>query len=222
MQQRNRRGLRDERGATIVELMAAVVIMGVVSIGIFQAALAIGMQLRRDKLVNDMMNFGQLVMKESTASIAGAYEVLAGTNSGGRSSERLEFRLLGARNMGEDTQSRYRVLSERELSITQGNQRQEFTRRWPPLETDRERFSNSPSEMTIEEFSLSRYNDRGTVSAAVQNNLYEVKLVLKVVDELGDEEWSLQREFKRVVYVPNKEIEFRALQQDISQSGTGL
>ena len=198
--------LRNERGTTLVELMAAVVILGVVSIGLFQASLALAQHLVRDKLANDILVYGQMVMDETVRSLETSSVVQAGANSGGSGKEELEFDYLGTRNVGFTQDTRFSKASELNVEMSDNQGSAQFLRRWPPVELDRDRFDGVRQKIEIIDFKMTHYNDRPAVDAFVARNLFEVYLKVRLTDETLFNDWYIEREFKRVVFTPNVEI----------------
>jgi hypothetical protein len=122
--------------------MAAVVILGIVSIGIFKASISLAQHMVRDKLVNDMMVFGQLVMDETVRSLEASSKVQTGANSGGRGNEELEFEFLGVVNVGFAQETRFSRATDETLEISDNQGQVGFVRNWPPIELDRDRFDH--------------------------------------------------------------------------------
>jgi len=205
--------LHSDRGATLVELMAAVVILGIVSIGIFKASIGIAQHMVRDKLVNDMYVFGQMVMDETVRSLEASSKVQTGSNSGGRGNEELEFEFLGVQNVGFTQETRFSRSTDETLEISDNQGAVGFVRNWPPIELDRDRFDYVDQKIEIIDYKVTSYNDRPAVDSFVGRNLYEVVLKLRLTDESMNEDWVIEREFKRIVFAPNIEIRIMREQQ---------
>lgn len=204
-----------ERGATIVELMATVVILGIVSIGIFKASIALAQHMVRDKLVNDMVVFGQMVMDETVRSLEASSKIQSGANSGGSGKEELEFEFVGVMNVGFTQETRYSRGTDENIEISDNQGQLGFTRNWPPIELDRDRFDHVRQKIEILEYKVTGYNDRPAVDAFVSRNLFEVYLKLRLTDETLAGDWTIEREFKRVVFAPNIEIRIMREQQSL-------
>jgi len=205
------RPLQGERGMCITELMVAVTIMSVMVLGLTTVVIVQARQQARDKLLNDMYAYAAMILNEAETSLGASREIERSAVSGGRAKEDLEFMLSGTTNIGRTLETRFTKEGERKLVVRRNNQQTPWSQRFPPAELDPDRRRDLDYRIYVREFRLTAYADRQFLSPRVSNILTEAVLLLELEDKRSD--YTVQREFRRVIATPNKHIAQNRAQQ---------
>jgi len=202
-----------QSGMMLMELMVSVSIMSVLVLGLTTVLVEQARQMARDKVLNDMYIYADMVMDEAADAFGTAHEVDRNSISGGRVKQDLEFNLLGTTNMGRQLESRFTLEGERRIMVRHNGTRPDWVEGFPPPEMDPDRHMDLRHRIRVKSFTVRSYQDRLFVNPRISNILSEISLVLELEDVKHD--YKMEREFRRIVSTPNKHItETRA-----SQSG---
>ena len=195
---------RRDAGIYLTEVMISVTMMAVVVLGLTTILVVQAQQMARDKILNDLYTYADMVLAEATSALGGSYEVQRGSIAGGRLTEDLEFAFQGVTNNGRKLESRLSMERNRRVLITENGTRPPFVDQFPPPEVDPEHNRDTRYRINVIDFSLHGYRDRLIVNPRISNILSELVLVLELEDRQND--YKLRRVFRRIVTTPNKHI----------------
>jgi type II secretory pathway pseudopilin PulG len=211
--------LTSDKGFTIVELGASIVIMSIIVLGMTTVLLALAKQNARDKLLNDMNTYGQMMLSEATQSFSNSREFQYGLSANGWAEEDLGFQLTGSMNSAQKYRTRF-LNEDHSVRVTVNNSETEFSHRWPPAELDPDRHGTSDLdyEILVKSFRFRRYIRGTTVPEDIRSTLIEATLTLELIDHKAD--YKIERKYNRVIMVPNRYLQTRREQAAFS-SGIG-
>lgn len=200
-----RRGyLRSERGMFLTELMLSVTLMAVMVLGLTTVLVVQARQMARDKVLNDLHYYADMVLNEIEFSFGTAHEVIRNATTGGRAKEDIEFNYLGTINNGRQVETSLSREGERKVLITRNGLRPAWVDQFPPPELDPRINNGKRYRVYVKDLRVRDYQDRPFVNQRISNILTDVSLVLEVEDREHNQ--RIQRAFRRVVSVPNKHI----------------
>jgi hypothetical protein len=196
--------MRSESGMFLTELMLSVTLMGVMVLGLTTVLVVQARQMARDKVLNDLHYYADMVLNEVTYSFGTAHEVIRNATTGGRVKEDIEFNYLGTVNNGRQVETNLSREGERKVLITRNGIRPEWIDRFPPPELDPRINNGKRYRVYVKDLRVRSYQDRQFVNPRITDILTDVSLVLEVEDR--DTNQRIQRAFRRIVSVPNKYI----------------
>ncbi len=209
------RRLGGDRGMTLVELMAAVSIMGVTTLGLVLTLLVQARQMTRDKLLNDMYVYAHVLLDEADQALSGATVIQPGANAGGSAVEELEFNFSGIYNLGQTYTTRFQKQGDRNVRVSGNQGAESFSLRWPPPELDPDRHRNLRVKVEVMSFKITHYNRRQYVNPRVAGNLWEIDMTMRLTEK--DTGYQIEKDFSRVIFSPNREIALARAQQSSGQ-----
>jgi type II secretory pathway pseudopilin PulG len=196
--------LRQDRGIYLTELMVSITILSVVVLGLTTVLLSQARQMKRDKLLNDIYVYADILLSEAEYSFGAASDVIRGTNSGGRAIEELEFNFAGTTNLGRKNTTRFTQEGDRRVAVSLNGQALAFAESFPPPHLDPEKHRDLDTRLRVKHFKVKSYQDRTFLNPRVSAALWTIELTLVLDDMAAD--YKIERDFRRVVFCPNKPV----------------
>jgi len=196
---------RSDSGMFLTELMLSVTLMAVMVLGLTTVLVVQARQLARDKILNDLHYYADMVLNEVTYSFGTAHEVIRNATTGGRAREDIEFNFTGAFNQGMEVETAFSREGERKILVQQNGVRPEWVNQFPPPELDPRINNGKRFRVYVKDFRVSSYQDRLFVNPQITGILTEVNLTLEVEDR--ELEQRISRTFRRIISTPNKRID---------------
>jgi hypothetical protein len=195
---------QNDRGVYLMEMMVSITILSVVVLGLTTVLLVQARQMKRDKLLNDMYVYAEMVLSEAEYSFGSASHVERGANSGGRCVEELEFNFVGTTNLGRSQTTRFSQEGDRRVNVSVNEQTLPFALRFPPPAQDPDLQRDLDTRFRVKQFKVRKYLDRTFLNPRVSENLWTIGFAIELEEESTG--YSIEREFRRVVFCPNKPI----------------